>query len=90
MRIKVRVSRTHIALERDDDHIWKVSLRERTIETYRGFYTQHTLSLDEAGVTGPTLLSLADQTKPANWLWLALLAAGLLVAGVLLMSMNRT
>lgn len=51
----------YIALERDYDHIWRVSLRERTIETYRGFFTQHTLRLDETGVTGPTLLALVDQ-----------------------------
>ena len=56
----------YIALERDYTHIWKVSLLERTIETYRGFHTQHTLQLDETGITGPTLLALADQTKPAN------------------------
>jgi len=80
----------YIALELDYDHIWKVSLRERTIETYRGFSTQHTLPLDEAGVTGPTLLALADQTKSANWLWLTLLAASLLVAGVVLTSMSKT
>lgn len=79
----------YIALERDYDHIWKVSLRNRTIETYRGFHTQHTLQLDETGITGPTLLALVEQTRPANWLWLALLTAGLLVAGVLFASVSK-
>ena len=87
----------YIALERDYDHIWMISLRERTIETYRGFYTQHTLQLDEIGVTGPTLLVLAEQPlksmlgqiRSPNWIWLALLTGALVVACVLFAAMSK-
>ena len=80
----------YIALERDYDNIWKISLRERTIETYRDLHTQHTLPLDEAGISGPTLLALVEQTRPANWLWLALFAAGLIVGGVVLATLSKS
>ncbi len=76
----------YIALERDYEHIWKVSLTDRTIETYRGFAEHHVLPLDETGVTGPTLQSYVDAAKPAaendatgvRWPLLALIGAGLL------------
>ena len=45
----------HIALERDYDHIWKVSLVDRTIETYAGFAQNTVLPLGDDGITGPTL-----------------------------------
>jgi hypothetical protein len=50
----------YIVLERDYAHIWKVSLHERTIETFRGFASQHTLPLDNVGVTGPTLQAFGE------------------------------
>ena len=78
----------YIALERDYDHIWKVSLHERTIETFRGFATQHTLPLDDVGVTGPALQAIAmespaltEQGYGRAWLRWTLLAAGLLALG---------
>lgn len=81
----------YIVLERDYAHIWKASLRERTIETFRGFSIQHVLPLDDAGVTGPMLQALANQTTEASerqgprpWLWLGLLAASLLAIGWIL------
>jgi hypothetical protein len=45
----------YIAIERDYDHVWKVSLTDRTIETHRGFDEHHVFPLDETGITGPTL-----------------------------------
>jgi len=85
----------YIALERDYDHIWKASLTERTIETYRGFDEQLVLPLDEAGITGPTLQAYAPpppeppvvtagDTGP-RWPLIALIAAGLLGVALLLL-----
>ena len=49
----------YVALERDYDHIWKVSLDARTIEAYAGFDEDTTLTLDGAGVLGPALQAYA-------------------------------
>jgi len=45
----------YIALERDFEHIWRVSLEDRTISTYRGFDEEHALPLGRAGITGTQL-----------------------------------
>ena len=55
----------YIALERDYDHIWKVSLADRTIETYRGFDGHHVFPLDESGITGPSLQRVAEIVRPS-------------------------
>ena len=55
----------YIALERDYEHIWKVSLADRTIETHRGFDERHVFPLDEAGITGPNLQRIAEIVRPA-------------------------
>ncbi len=82
----------YIALERDYDHIWKVSLVDRTIETYRGFDEQVALPLGEDGITGPTLRAYADvapgpppdqEGATVRWPLLALIAGGIL--GVVLL-----
>jgi len=78
----------YIALERDYEHLWKASLMDRTIETYRGFDQHHVLALDETGVSGPTLQSYASASTPAvetsgpRWSLLALIVAGLLGVGL--------
>ena len=56
----------YIALERDYDHIWKVSLTERTIETHRGFDARHVFPLDETGITGPSLQRIAGTVQPSD------------------------
>jgi hypothetical protein len=85
----------YIALERDYDHIWKASLTERTIETYRGFDEHHVLPLDETGITEPTLQAFAppppeppvvtEGVTGPRWPLIALIAAGLLGVAVLLL-----
>ena len=81
----------YIALERDYDHIWKISMTERTIETHRGFGTQYLFPLNEEGITGPSLQRLAGsepakQEGPAIRLaLLPLILGGLLAAALLLL-----
>jgi len=55
----------YITIERDYDHIWKVSLTERTIETHRGFDQHHVFPLDETGITGPSLQRVAGTVQPS-------------------------
>jgi len=50
----------YLALEHDFDHIWRVSLSDRTISTYRGFDEEHVLPLGRAGITGTQLERYAD------------------------------
>jgi hypothetical protein len=83
----------YIALERDYDRIWKVSLTARTIETYRGFDEHHVFPLDETGITGPSLQRIAgveptpdEQVAPAVRLPLmALILGGILGVALLLL-----
>ncbi len=85
----------YIALERDYDHIWKVSLVDRTIETYRGFDGHIVLQLGEDGVTGPSLqayvggvpdtTSVAKEEASARWPLMALIIGGLLGIALLLL-----
>jgi len=82
----------YIAIERDYEHIWKVSLADRTIETYRGFDEHHVFPLDETGITGPSLQRIAgivqpaaDQEGPAvRLLLMALIIGGILGVALLL------
>jgi len=88
----------YIAIERDYDHVWKVSLADRTIETHRGFDEQHVFPLDETGITGPFLQEFAGgmpEQPPApseepkvSWPLLALIVGGLL-GGALLLLLRR-
>ena len=88
----------YIAVERDYDCIWKASLIERTIETYRGFDEYHAFPLDETGIAGETLRGyaptvpevpvVAQEPSGPGWLLLALIGAGLL-GGVLLLLSKR-
>jgi hypothetical protein len=55
----------YIAIERDYDHIWKVSLADRTIETHLGFDTHHVFTLDATGITGPSLQRIAGTGEPS-------------------------
>jgi len=84
----------YIALERDYNHIWKVSLANRTIETHHGFDAYVVLPLDDIGITGPVLQAHAGW-EPApvvrdqgglRWPLLLLIAGGLLGAAYLLLS----
>ena len=57
----------YIALERDFDHIWKVSLDNQTIETFRGFDKAVTLPMASEGVLGSTLQSYVPTEAQPNW-----------------------
>lgn len=71
----------YIALERDYDHIWKVSLAARTIETFAGFDEEKTLALYGEGVAGPTLQSFAFE-RPNRGVIVSLLLLGGILAVV--------
>jgi hypothetical protein len=82
----------YVALERDYDRIWRISLTGRTIETYRGFDRHHVLTLDDSGITGPDLQGYAGDEAVAvrsgsgfRVSLLGLLLGGLVVAGLLLL-----
>ena len=86
----------YVALERDYAHIWKVSLADRTIETYRGFDEHQVFPLDEAGITGPSLQRAAgivppsdEQASPAVRLPLIVLIGAGLLGVVLLLLLKR-
>jgi len=74
----------YVALERDYERVWKVSLIERTIETHRGFEEHRALALDEAGLPSGILSAEADGEAvdaggPSRALgWIALIAGGIL------------
>jgi hypothetical protein len=58
----------YIALDRDFNKVWLVSLKDNTISTFRGFTSQQTLPIDHRGVTEEVMaemgLSLpADQIQ---------------------------
>lgn len=56
-----------VCFGRDFAHVWKVSLRNETIETFSGFPLGRVLPLDATGVTASTLaqpFSAADATPP--------------------------
>jgi len=78
----------YVALERDYERIWKVSLIDRTIETHRGFDRHHVLTLDSAGITGPELLAYAVEETIAvesggfRLSLMAMLLAGLVGVGL--------
>jgi hypothetical protein len=81
----------YIALERDYDHIWKVSLNKRTIEMYAGFDEDTILVLDEAGITGPTLQSYAAVEQPRTWIMPFVIFGGLLaIAAAAVILLFRT
>lgn len=50
----------YIAIRGDFERIWKISLPEKTIESYRGFEQPIKLELDEQGVTAQELVDLAN------------------------------
>ncbi len=50
----------YIAVRGDFERIWKISLAQRTIESYRGFERPILLKLDEEGVTAQELVALAS------------------------------
>jgi hypothetical protein len=76
----------YVALECDYDHIWKVSLDARTIETYAGFDEDVILALDEEGIVGPALQAHVA-TGPARIRALPFLILGglLAIAAVMLL-----
>ena len=75
----------YLALERDYDHVWKVSLHGRTIETVRGFDAPLTLPLNEDGVTGPELQVVAAARGSLPLIPVILLVGLLAVTGLFLL-----
>lgn len=72
----------YIVLERDFDHIWKVSLDNQTIETFRGFDKAVTLPMASEGVLGSDLQSYESAEVEQDWQRLAMVIAGLSVLGI--------
>ena len=56
----------YLTIRGDFERIWKVSLAQKTIESYRGFTQPVRLKLDEQGLTAQELIELASvpQTGP--------------------------
>jgi len=68
----------YIALERDYDHIWKVSLDMLTIETFAGFSQQKILPLGDEGIVGPILQSFANEKEDRGSITYLLILGGIL------------
>ncbi len=74
----------YIALEGNFDKIWKVSLKNETIETYKGFIKYYVMDIGE-GVTASQLKALenegADESGYTEWVYafVVILAAGILI-----------
>ena len=47
----------YFSLKRDFNKIWKVNLKERTLETYKGFKVVKKMPLDDSGILGSELLA---------------------------------
>lgn len=86
----------YVALERDYDHIWKVSMVDRTIETYRGFAESQTLRFGASGVFAETLrahagvepVPTAEEDPGLRWPLVMLIVGGVLGAALLLALMR--
>ncbi len=72
----------YIVLERDFDHIWKVSLDNQTIETHQGFDKAVILPMAPEGVLGSDLQSYKSAEVKQDWQQLAMIIAGLSVLGI--------
>ncbi len=59
-------SNIYFALNRDFEKIWKISLHEKTIETYRGFEKEVKLPIPEEGITATDLLAIDTSSKTAD------------------------
>jgi hypothetical protein len=73
-------SEVYIALKRDFDKIWKVSIEDGTIETYLGFSKARKMELGPAGVLASDLMNTASGAPWGVYLMIGLLVA--LVGGV--------
>ena len=80
----------YIAVERDFDHIWRASLDERTVESFRGFDEPISLPIGPEGILASTMQShVPTQARPNRWgpatAITALLVAGLGLALLLML-----
>ena len=72
----------YIVLERNFDHIWKVSLDNQTIQTYQGFDKAVTLPMASEGVLGSDLQSYESAEAKKDRQQLAMIIAGLSVLAI--------
>lgn len=56
----------YFALNRDFEKIWKISLKEKTIETWQGFEKEVKLPIPEEGITAEDLLAIDTSSKTAD------------------------
>lgn len=82
-----------IALQGNYDHIWKVSLADKTIETYQGFHNHISYPLDEKGITISQLVEYEKedsiQVSDKNTNYTIYIAAALLLAGMAFLLIYR-
>lgn len=85
----------YVALNRDFDKLWKISITDRTMETYRGFKKKVRLHIPDDGIIGADLLAgnYSDYQKDGSGLtWkISLIAGGvvLVIAVTLLLSIQK-
>jgi len=80
-----------IALDRDFNTVWRVSLAENSISTWQGFESRQTLPLDHQGVTEKTMIEMGktDQAEHIPLSDLLLPAALLSIAVLVIYSLKR-
>lgn len=83
--------RVYIALDRNFDKIWLVSLKEKTLSTFRGFTSQQTLPLDHRGITEKVMaeMGLSRPGDPIQFLDLLLPIALLSILVLIIWSLRR-
>lgn len=69
----------YLALNRDFDKIWRISLTESTIETYRGFSSVTTIPIPPQGISAKTLTNIDRGNAWQTWL-VSLIVGGILIA----------
>jgi hypothetical protein len=72
----------YIAIERDFDHIWKVSLDDRSIESFYGFDEQISLSMGSEGILASALQGYVPTQARHGWWRPAMVITALLAIGL--------
>lgn len=69
----------YLALYGDLEKIWRISLTESTIETYRGFSGITTIPIPPQGISAKTLVNIHQGNAWQTWL-ISLIVGGILIA----------
>lgn len=66
----------YLALNNDFKHIWRISISDKTVETWRGFDKDIKLTIPSGGITDADLMAAVVKTKRPELYWKLAIAAG--------------